>query len=344
MQIFCSVHQHGQGARSRAQHPSLCLCLISLCISLHMALRLLPISERSYVFALARPNRRIFLSISHTSVHTGKHTSLFLPFFSPFSLSLSSLTTELTRVLGTHGIMHVSASISVSLYLYHDDFFFLLFLPAPSIKRTRTHFSPPSPSRVRHPCSTKTTLIVRFAFLSLSPSSPSRSFSVQLAWIRCRIHTHGLSRTQSCASSPSLQPPFPTIVLISVLGHRACTHAAYLRRSPVYTRELSLSLSRSSGEHRYRVCCARERCGVREAGRVQWAKGRQNRAGKRRREREREREAARTRTRESRREMTRVEGGEERAPLAWRTMGFSCILLIFPKVRGGSLAVCSARA
>lgn len=37
-------------------------------------------------------------------------------------------------------------------------------------------------------------------------------------------------------------------------------------------------------------------------------------------------------------------GGEERAPLAWRTMGFSCILLIFPKVRGGSLAVCSARA
>lgn len=194
--------------------------------------------------------------------------------------------------------MHVSASVSVSLYLYHDDFFFLLFLPAPSIKRTRTHFSPPSPSRVRHPCSTKTTLIVRFAFLFLSPSSPSRSFSVQLAWILSDTHTHGLSRTQSCASSPSLQPPFPTIVLISVLGHRACTHAAYLRRSPVYTRELSLSLSRSSGVHRYRVC-ARERCGEREAGKgavgereaeQSWKETERKREGKGRSENEDERE------------------------------------------------------
>lgn len=134
----------------------------------------------------------------------------------------------------------------VSLYLYRDDFFFLLFLPAPSIKRTRTHFSPSSPSRVRHPCSTKTTLIVRFAFLSLSLPAFRLALSPSNSLGYCRIHTHGLSRTQSRASSPSLWPPFPTIVLISVLGHRACTHAAYLRRSPVYTRELSLSLSRAA--------------------------------------------------------------------------------------------------
>lgn len=90
-------------AGSRAQHPSLRLCLLSLCISLHMALRLLPISERSYVtrcelFALARPNRRIFLSFSRTNIHTHKHTSLTLslslslhlpPFFPSFSFSIS---------------------------------------------------------------------------------------------------------------------------------------------------------------------------------------------------------------------------------------------------------------
>lgn len=142
-------------------------------------------------------------------------------------------------------------------------FFFLLFLPAPSIKRTRTHFSPSSPSRVRHPCSTKTTLIVRFAFLFLSPGSPSSLFLRPT-----RLDTVGYTLTdshahQSCASSPSLWPPFPTIVLISVLGHRACTHAAYLRRSPVYTRELSLSLSRAAANTQIPRVCARERCGER---------------------------------------------------------------------------------
>lgn len=267
MQIFCSVHQHGQGARSRAQHPSLCLCLLSLCISLHMALRLLPISERSYVFALARPNRRIFLSISHTSIHTDKHTSLFLPFFFPSpSLSLSSLTTELTRVLGTHGIMHVSASISVSLYLYHDDFFFLLFLPAPSIKRTRTHFSPSSPSRVRHPCSTKTTLIVRFAFLFLSPGSPSRSFSVQLAWILSDTHSWTLTHTVLRLLAFPLAPlshhrpylrPWPS-----------CVHACRLSPSiaSVYTRGSPSLYREQRRTQRYRAC-ARARDAAREAGR-----------------------------------------------------------------------------
>lgn len=58
----------------------------------------------------------------------------------------------------------------------------------------------------------------------------------------------------------------------------------------------------------------------------------------------RERERAGTKTREKERKRGRMRVEEERAPLAWRTMGFSCILLIFPKVRGGSLAVCSARA
>lgn len=59
-------------------------------------------------------------------------------------------------------------------------------------------------------------------------------------------------------------------------------------------------------------------------------------------ERERKRKSVDEDERERKTGKMRVE--EERAPLAWRTMGFSCILLIFPKVRGGSLAVCSARA
>lgn len=59
-------------ARSRAQHPSLSLSPLSMHLSLHMALRLLPISERSYVtrrelFALARPSQRIFPSFSRTT-------------------------------------------------------------------------------------------------------------------------------------------------------------------------------------------------------------------------------------------------------------------------------------
>lgn len=209
MQIFCSVHQHGQGARSRARSIPLSVSVspLPMHLSLHMALRLLPISERSYVFALARPEPPYFpVYLAHGRTYGQTYVSFSSFFFFPSpSLSLSSLTTELTRVLGTHGIMHVSASISQSHSIFTTTtFFFLLLLPAPSIKRTRTHFSPSSPSRVRHPCSTKTTLIVRFAFLLLPPGSPSRSLSVQLAWILSDPHTHGLSRTQSRASSPSL--------------------------------------------------------------------------------------------------------------------------------------------
>lgn len=86
--------------RSRALHPSLCLRLFSLCISLHMALRLLPISERSYVtrrelFALARPNRRIFPSSSRTSRQTHGSLSLSLSLSSPFSLLSHSLSFSL---------------------------------------------------------------------------------------------------------------------------------------------------------------------------------------------------------------------------------------------------------
>lgn len=164
--------------------------------------------------------------------------------------------------------MHVSASISVSLYLYHDDFFFLLFLPAPSIKRTRTHFSPPpSPSRVRHPCSTKTTLIVRFALLFLSPSSPSRSFSVQLARILSDTHSWTLAHTVLRLLT---LPPAP------LSYHRpylrpwpSCVHACRLSPSiaSVYTRALPLFIAEQRRTQRYRVC-ARERCGEREAGRV----------------------------------------------------------------------------
>lgn len=142
--------------------------------------------------------------------------------------------------------MHVSASISVSLYLYHDDFFFLLFLPAPSIKRTRTHFSPSSPSRVRHPCSTKTTLIVRFAFLFLSPGSPSRSFSVQLAWILS--DTHFMDSHAHSPAPPHLpsSPPFlPSSLSPSLAIVRARMPPISVDRQCIHAR-LSLSLSRAA--------------------------------------------------------------------------------------------------
>lgn len=190
--------------------------------------------------------------------------------------------------------MHVSASISVSLYLYRGDFFFLLFLPAPSIKRTRTHFSPSSPSRVRHPCSTKTTLIVRFAFLFLAPGFPSSLFLRPT-----RLDTVGYTLTDSHAHSPApprlpSSPPYPPSSLSPSLAivrarmppisvDRQCIHAS------------SPSLYREQRRTQIPRVCARERCGERSR-KGSGLKGRQNRAGKRRREREREREGARTRT------------------------------------------------
>lgn len=159
--------------------------------------------------------------------------------------------------------MHVSASISVSLYLYHDDFFFLLFLPAPSIKRTRTHFSPPSPSRVRHPCSTKTTLIVRFAFLFLSAGSPSRSFSVQLAWILS--DTHSRAHSPAPPHLPSSPPFLPSSLSPSLAIVRARMPPISVDRQCIHASSPSLYRGAAANTD---TACARARDAAREAGRV----------------------------------------------------------------------------
>lgn len=147
--------------RSRAQHPALYLCLLSLCISLHMALRLLPISERSYVtrrelFALA--SSAVFPCLPRARTYVRTNTRLFLSllllllFFSfrpndetDARLRYAWESCMYPRVFPTLSIFTATAS-------------FPLFLPASSIKRKRTHFSPPSaprPFAFRHPCPAK---------------------------------------------------------------------------------------------------------------------------------------------------------------------------------------------
>lgn len=108
---------------------TLCLALslsFSVHLSLHTALRLLPISERSYVtsrelFALAWPNR-VFSCLSHTHTYIRmyvysciQHLSLFFVLSS--SLSHSGLTAGLMRVLGTHGVAHAREYVSISFSL-----------------------------------------------------------------------------------------------------------------------------------------------------------------------------------------------------------------------------------
>lgn len=235
-----------------------------------MALRLLPISERSYVtrrelFALARPYFPVFLAHEHTYERTYVSSSIFPSISS--SSSLSDLTTKLTHVLGTHGVMYVSVRISDSLYLYRNDFFFFLVLPALSIKRKRTHFSPSSLSRVRHPCPTKPSSYRDSHFISLSLF---RLFFSLLLALRFTLSLSNSLRYYRIRSYTILfplfppSPPFRSLVLISVLGRRACTHAAYLRRSPAYIRELSLSLSRAMTNTD--IACACERCGEKQGG------------------------------------------------------------------------------
>lgn len=104
--------------------------------------------------------------------------------------------------------------------------------------------------------------VIRVARLSFSFSSLSLPlFYVSLPLCSTRLDTIGYARSLShtILRSPLFpsSPPCRPLVLISVLGRRACTHTAYLRRSPVYTRELSLSSSRAVTNTD--IACARER-------------------------------------------------------------------------------------
>lgn len=167
--------------------------------------------------------------------------------------------------------VYVSASISDSLYLYRNGFFSLSFSPPRLLSAHGCIFLPLLPLALIvpvQPNQAHSTIRVSLSFLFfsslfLSFSVTFRSFSVQLASILS--DTFVVSRTQS-PTSPVLPSslPFRPLVLISVLGRRACTHAAYLRRSPVYTRELSLSLSRAATNTD--TACARERHGEKQGG------------------------------------------------------------------------------
>lgn len=93
----------------------------------------------------------------------------------------------------------------------------------------------------------RASLFFNLTFLSLFFSLSFSSFHLTLysplvSLTYCRIRS--VPRTHSSAPLTRPSPLPPSHVLISVLGRPACTHTSYLRLSPVYTRELSLSLSR----------------------------------------------------------------------------------------------------
>lgn len=161
----------------------------------------------------------------------------------------------------------------------------------------------------------------RYPSLLLSPHS-----SVSLLLRSSRSNTVGDTLRVSRAHNPT--PPIrPSRLSRPYLRPwPSCVHADRLSSSiaSVYTRALPLFVTSKHG-HR-----ARAREMRREAG------GGDGREEARRYGRARGREKGKMREEEEKR--------ERGLRLAWRTMGFSCILLIFPKVRGGSLTVCSARA
>lgn len=149
----------------------------------------------------------------------------------------------------------------------------------------RIFLPPPSPSRVRHPCSTKTTLIVRFAFLFLSPGSPSRSYSVQLAWILSDTHSWTLAHTVLRLLS---LPPAP------LSYHRpylrpwpSCVHACRLSPSiaSVYTRALPLFIAEQRRTQIPRVRARemrrekQEGCSGRKGGRTELERDGENERG-----------------------------------------------------------------
>lgn len=148
--------------------------------------------------------------------------------------------------------------VSLTFSIFTRRLFFFLFLPASSIKRT--HFFP-----LLHLAFTilvqpnQAHSVIRVSYLSPSFFSPflsfsftCHSFSVQLAWILS--DTLVVSRTQSCASSFSPSPPFPTPCPY-LRPWPSCVHACRLSPSiaSVYTRALPLFVA-SSDEHEDRVC------------------------------------------------------------------------------------------
>lgn len=165
--------------------------------------------------------------------------------------------------------VYVSASISGSLYLYRNGFFSLSFSPPRLLSAHGCIFLSLLPLTFAIPLQPNPAhSTVRVSRLSLSSFLLSLSLFQRYASLflrSTRFDTIGYVRTQS-PTSPVLPSnlPFRPLVLISVLGRRACTHAAYLRRSPVYTRELSLSLSRAATNTD--TACARERHGEKQGG------------------------------------------------------------------------------
>lgn len=168
--------------------------------------------------------------------------------------------------------MYVSASISDSLYLYRTAFLSLSFSPFRLLSAHGCIFLPLLPPAFAIPVQpNQAHSTIRVSRLSLSSFPPLFFSPSALRFAPSPFNslrysdTFAVSRTQS-PTSPVLPSslPFRPLVLISVLGRRACTHAAYLRRSPVYTRELSLSLSRAATNTD--TACARERHGEKQGG------------------------------------------------------------------------------
>lgn len=152
------------------------------------------------------------------------------------------------------------ASISVSLSLGRSGLFPSLSLRRPprllACAHTNAIFLP---LRSRAGCLRSTerasrafTLPVSLSLSSFFRLAPSPLISLQY----CRGYAQSLAHT--IPRHPSVPPA--SLVLISVLGRRACTQTGYLRRSLVYTRELSLSLLRANTD----TAPARERCGEKQ--------------------------------------------------------------------------------